>query len=351
MADNNILQYLLDSAQSSNQAVQQGLQNGSTTQTAPIDQQARGQQVNEIMNSTNRGIWGKLADLLSTSGNPQTQQPKSTEQHVIEQGIANGGVKSIEKGPDGNTKITFGDRTQAVSDRVNAGNPPISSPTQETPASNTTPQFSMEDLSTLINDAVAKAVPQNQPQVNRTDNPNILGPGSDTVQPGDLYKVLTLLAGGGGYKPSSETAYNAAVMQKLLGQEKIQPKEKAEMTATAYSTQVDLANKDLERLKSADEAADKMYEQRLKSIRASGRYGGAGKLNKQYEAEKNRIAGARQTASDRLTSLFGKNPNLPSAASDTPNVVGTYKSEKEAMSAKHNSGEYIMVNGRLARIK
>ena len=42
----------------------------------------------------------------------------------------------------------------------------------------------------------------------RAEQTGVLGafsPGSDTKQPGTVFKILTLLAGGGGYEPTSQT--------------------------------------------------------------------------------------------------------------------------------------------------
>jgi len=145
-----------------------------------------------------------LQMLFSQTQQPQQEQPKTAFQHLVEN-AGPLGIKSISHDEKGGGKVEF--------------NQPDLNTIQ---GLGTTGNFQSQEGQTNTN--VKQVANTNQPNNNPTIRSLPQGPlgmfypGSDTEQPGGMYKLLTLLAGAGGYKPSTETAQNAEILQKMLGQ-------------------------------------------------------------------------------------------------------------------------------------
>ena len=178
---------------------------------------------------------------------PQMQQPVQTslpqqgvmipempqsQGSILEDLIKNNqkyNVKSISHGPDGSAKVDFQSSANTVQGLGTQGQFQ-----SQVGQSQQQPQGNQQQQNTpTTNNNVAT---QNNPTV-RSLPKGPLGafyPGSDTEQPGGMYKLLTLLAGAGGYRPSTETAQNAAILQQMMGEQPIQPTQQLDYQARMF---------------------------------------------------------------------------------------------------------------------
>ena len=168
-----------------------GILNELTKQQSPNDNQQLNMQT---------GMMQQQAPQQTQNAGQQNGQSPTAFQHLVENaGML--GIKSISHDEKGGGKVEF--------------NPPQNN----VPTANT-----QTNADNTANTASTTTAPeQNQPNVARGEQKGFLNqfkPGSDTMQPGDIYKVLTMLAGGGAYKPTTEVAATQADVELKKAQTK-----------------------------------------------------------------------------------------------------------------------------------
>ena len=213
------------------------------------------------------GAGGVLGQLAINSGTQIGQSmgnvlnmPATTSSDDLNKAISQqfANVHPFESYMDG---YAGGFKERGKADATN-GKPPQPIPPAATP---NTPNPSQDDANNTLDDTVTVG-DNTPPQVNLNGSPVVRGeqkgfwqqflPGSDTMQPGDIYKVITMLAGGGAYKPSTDTAYNAEVLQKMLGQQPMQASSRQEAMYNMISSLPDNITKNTESLGTAAKTLD-----------------------------------------------------------------------------------------------